>query len=423
MALFSTTYEWPSSTFEFRSTSEGARDGTAEVLERGGRWILKSPGSFSGASGQPGQRTLSASLDDSAAFIRGHVVGVDRDLGMRVDEIWVGETSEIDARYVRVTAKYEHLADACAFRFEDGEARDPSVPLRFTAVGEAPAVDAVLDSRHGMITLVSSAPAPLEQFEKHLEIFQAMLTFGADKPCGRLTMVAEEHGGAKVTIFGRDKYAPFGKGRQRPVEFTMRLGAAWTQRAIDRWWLAYDSWLPVLQIVSGLRYQPGYVDADVILSSAAIEAVSTQMQQYDAPRLSPEEALPIITALDSLSELSPKQREAVGQLKGDLGRTTFRSKVEQVLTTVPDDVWLAGRVSRVEWIRQFMNARNKIAHAGASPIWKNSPLLRSVRDANWIVLSLVLLAHLQVPTSVLDRSAERLGNRYANQHREGDVFL
>lgn len=423
MTLFSTTYDWPSSAIEFRSESDGARDGTAEVIERGGRWILKSPGSFSYVSGRSGQRTLSAEFVGETAFIRGQVTVFDGDLGLRVDEVRIGQPSEIDARYVTATATFEHLVEACAVRHEDGEARDPSVPLRFPAAGEAPPMDATLDSCHGSITLVSSDPAPLEQFEKHLEIFQAILTLGADKPCGRLTMVAEERDGATVTIFGRDKYEPFGKQRQCPVEFTMRLGATWAQQAIDRWWHAYETWLPVLQIVSGLRYQPGYVDADLILSSAAIEAVSTQLQQYEAPRLLPEESLPIITALDSLSELSPKQREAVGQLKADIGRTTFRSKVEQVLTTVPDDVWLAGKVSRAEWIREFMNARNKIAHAGASPIWENSPLLRSVRDANWIVLSLVLLAHLEVPTSVLDRSAERLGNRYANRHRESEVFL
>lgn len=423
MTLFSTTYDWPSSTIEFHSESAGARDGTAEVIERGGRWILKSPGNFSGGSGQPGQRTLSANLDGAAGVIRGQVFAVDGDLGLLVEEIRIGSPSEIDTLYVTVTATFEHLADACAVRREDGEARDPSVPLRFPAAGESPPVDALIDSHHGRITLVSSNPEPLEQLEKHLEIFQAMLTFGADKPCGRLTMIAEEPGGETVTIFGRDKYAPFGKPHQRPVEFTLRLGAVWTQHAIDRWWLAYETWLPVLQIVSGLRYQPGYVDADVILSSAAIEAVSTRLMQFDAPRLSSEESLPIITALDSLSELSLKQREAVAQLKGDIGRTTFRSKVEQVLTIVPDEVWVAGKVSKPAWLRQFMNARNKIAHAGASPIWENGLLLRGVRDANWMVLSLVLLAHLQVPRTALDRSAERLGNRYASRHRECEVFL
>lgn len=422
MTLFSTTYAWPTSTIEFHSESEGARDGTAEVLERGGRWILKSPGSFSGASGRPGQRTLSANLNGAAGFIHGQVFAVDGDLGLLVEELRIGAPSEIDAQYVSVTATFEHLVDACVLRHEDGAARDPSIPLRFPARGEAPAMDAVLDSHHGSIKLVSSTPELLEQFEKHLEIFQSMLTFGVDKPCGRLTLVAEEPGGEIVTIFGRDKYAPFGKQRQRPVEFTMRLGAAWTQPAIDRWWLAHEAWLPVLQIVAGLRYQPGYADADVVLSSAAIEAASTRLMQFEAPRLSPEESLPIIAALDSLSELSPTQREAVAQLKADIGRTTFRSKVEQVLTTVPDEVWVASKVSKSAWLKQFMNARNKIAHAGPSPIWEDGALMRSVRDANWIVLSLVLLAHLQVPSSALGRSAERLGNRYAGRHRESDVF-
>lgn len=423
MTLFSTTYEWPSSTFEFRAESEGARDGTAEVIERNGRWILKSPGSFSGATGQPDERTISTDFDGSSAFIRGQVFAVDGDLGLRVDEIWAGLTAGLDDRYISIRATFEHLADACAIRLEDGAARDLSVPLCFPAVGEAPSMEAVLRGHEGSITLISLAPERLEHFEKHLEVFQAMLTFGADAPCGRLTLAAEKPGGEIVTIVGRDKYAPFGERRQQPVEFTLRLGASWVQETIDQWWLSYEAWLPVLQIVSGLRYQPGYVDADVILSSAAIEAVSTQLQQFEAPRLSPEESLPIIEALDSLNELSPKQRETVAQLKGDIGRTTFRSKVEQVLATVPDEVWAASKVSKSDWLKQFMHARNKIAHAGESAIWENSPLLRSVRDANWIVLSLVLLVHLRVPRPTLDRSAERLGTRYASRHRESNIFL
>lgn len=422
MTLFSTTYEWPSSTFEFRSESEGAHDGTAEVVERLGRWVLKSPGNFSGATGQPGQRTISTDFNGACSFISGHVIGVDGDLGLMVDEVRVGGTAGLNARYISVTATFEHLADACVIRHEDGAARDSSVPLCFPAVGEAPSMEAMLRGHGSSITLTAPAPEPLEQFERHLEVFQAMLTFGADKPCGRLKLVAEEPGGEIVTIFGRDKYAPFGKRRQQPVEFTLRLGAAWVQEAIDQWWLVYEAWLPVLQIVSGLRYQPGYVDADVILSSAAIEAVSTRLLKFEAPRLSPEESLPIIEALDSLNELSPQQREAVAQLKGDIGRTTFRSKVKQVLTTVSDEAWAASRVSTSAWLTQFMNARNKIAHAGESSIWENGPLLRSVRDANWIVLSLILLVYLRVPGAALDRAAERLGNRYASRHRESNIF-
>ena len=168
MALFSTTYKWPSSTFEFRSESEGSHDGTADVVARKDRWILKSPGNFSYASGQLEQRTVSADFDGTSAFIRGHVIGVDGDLGLRVDEIWVG-TAEPDAGFFSITATFEHLADACAIRGEDGAARDLSVPLRFPAIGDSPPMEAVLSGHGDSITLVSSAPEPLEHFEKHLE--------------------------------------------------------------------------------------------------------------------------------------------------------------------------------------------------------------------------------------------------------------
>lgn len=202
----------------------------------------------------------------------------------------------------------------------------------------------------------------------------------------------------------------------------MRFTGQWAQGAIDRWWTVYRDWKPVAQIVAGLRYQPGYVDADVILSSAAIESVATNLQQRAAPSLSPEEALPIIEALESLTGLGPAQKNAVSQLKGELKRTTFRSKVEQLLQQVDVDAWTYAQLSTKEWVKQFLNARNKIAHAASDGPWDDSALLRAIRDGNWIVLTPVLLTYMDVRSTAINRAAERLGTRYAARHRTTNVF-
>lgn len=421
MVLFSEKFQWPSTSVVFESISDGACDGMAEVVERGGRWILKSPNSFSYVTGQPGIRVLTASLDGKPTLIRGTVFAIDGDLGLLVDELRIGSAVD-DARYTTVTATFEHLASVCSYRYEDGAARSPSQPLMFPAVDGASQMEATLRSGDNSIALVAPEPVPLENFEAQFAVFQTMLTFAADLPCGQLTLVATNRSGQTVTIFGRDKYATFGRPVRKPVEFSLRFAGDWIQHAIERWWEAYSEWKPVLQILAGLRYQPGYVEADVILSSAAIEAVATTFQQRDAPRLSPDESRPILEALESLTGLSHAQREVVAQLKGDLGRTTFRSKVEQLVQQVDDEVWQRARVSVGEWTKQFLKARNTIAHAVSSGIWDDDILLRGIRDANWIVLTLVILKYLDVPDTAVYRAAERLGTRYGVRYRDVEIF-
>lgn len=422
MTLFARRFQWPSGQIVFHAISDGARDGTAEVIEKADRWILKSPGSFSGASGQPGVRVLSAQLDGSPALIRGSVLVLDGDLGLRVDEVRVG-ASDPEAKYTEVTASYEHLSSACSNRHEDGGLRSPALPLLFPRVDDAPPMEATLPSNAGAITLVTQEPIALDHFEAQLAVFQALLTFATDLPCARLSLSAIDESGRSVEVYGRDQYSPFERAERRTIEHSMRFLGEWVQGAIDRWWTVYSEWKPVAQIAAGLRYQPGYVDADVILSSAAIESVATALKQRDAPSLSPDEALPIIEVLDSLTGLGASQKAAVSRLKGELKRTTFRSKVEQLLQQVDAGVWTQARLSTEEWVKQFLNARNKIAHAASDGPWDDSALLRAIRDANWVVLTLVLLTHMDVPSAAVSRAAERLGTRYAIRHRATKVFV
>ncbi len=120
--------------------------------------------------------------------------------------------------------------------------------------------------------------------------------------------------------------------------------------------------------------------------------------------------------------MNAAQKAAIAQLKGDLGRTTFRSKVEQLIHQIDQEVWSATRLSAAVWVRVLVKARNTIAHANSDALWEDSALLRSVRDANWIVLTLVLMHHLEIPDAAIERAAERLGTRYGTRHRDTALF-
>lgn len=353
-------------------------------------------------------------------------MAIDGDLGLRIDELRIGSVVD-DARYISVTANFEHLSSVCSYRPEDGAARSPSQALVFPEADGASEMSAVLPDGADTITLVAPGPVPLEEFETQLAVFQGLLSFAADIPCGRLAFVATEPSGQTVQILGRDKYAPFERKARLPIEYSLRFSGEWLQQVIDRWWAAHSNWRPVPQIVAGLRYQPGYVEADVILSSAAIEALATEMLQHPEPSLSDEAAQPIRDALQTLQEMSPAQKETISRLKNELSRTTFRSKVRQLVTGVDSETWRQSRVSMEDWIGLFIKARNGIAHAapglnGQANIWNEGDLLRSIRDANWTVITLVILCHLGVPAAAISSAAERLGTRYGTRHRSSRVF-
>lgn len=421
MTFFASTYQWVTPTLHFAAVSQGARDGVGQIVVKDDRFFLNAPGCFSAISGHPSERTLQTVINSRPAVVRGCVTAVDGDLGLRIDELRLG-SDDVDARYSVVNAAFEHLRSACTYRFEDGAARSPRQSFLLPAVDGASPMEAKILDGGDSISLTATQAVPLEEFEAQLAVFQALLTFAADMPCGRRTLLANDATGRDVQILGRTLYKPFEHRSRKPIEYSLRFTGEWLQEVINRWWLAYEEWQPVLQIIAGLRYRPGYVDADIIVSSAAIESVASTLQKYDDPRLTRDDAAPILQALASLIGMNAAQKAAIAQLKGDLGRTTFRSKVEQLIHQIDQDVWSATRLSAAVWVRVLVKARNTIAHANSDALWEDSALLRSVRDANWIVLTLVLMHHLEIPDAAIERAAERLGTRYGTRHRDTALF-
>ncbi|WP_448389754.1 HEPN domain-containing protein [Microbacterium aurum] len=178
-------------------------------------------------------------------------------------------------------------------------------------------------------------------------------------------------------------------------------------------------------MLAGLRYQPGYIEADVILSAAAIEALASRLDVGEAPRLSPDDAQPILDALDALTGLNQDQRAVISQMMGEATRTTLHAKTELLLSGVNTVAVENSRVSVADWLPKFKRTRNHIAHGtggSASDVWTDTALLRAVRDANRVLLSLAFLTHLGVPDAALERAAERLGNRYSGRHRTAGIF-
>ena len=424
MTFFASTYDWTERSLAFTVVGDGARDGSGEIILHNDRFVLKAPGCFSYATGQSDSHILRTAIDSRPALLRGAVFAIGGELGLRIDELRVGSDDD-QPTYTEISAVFEHLGSICSYRLEDGAQRWPSIPISLPALDNAVQMVATLPSGVDAVRIASETAVVLDEFELHLNALQDLLTFASDLPVGRLSLEATEASGRKVEIHGRERFAPFGRRPTNPIEHQLRLSGEWTQTVIDRWWTGREALRPILQVMAGLRYQPAYVEADVIFSAAAIEALATRTEVGEQPRLSETEALPILAALEALSGLSLDQRQVVGQMKAEATRTTFQSKVDLLLAGLNAVALANSRVSIADWLGKFMKTRNDIAHGNggfASDVWTDSALLRAVRDANRVLLSIAFLTHLGVPDAAVERAAERLGNRYSGSHRSTGIF-
>jgi hypothetical protein len=424
MTFFASTYEWPTGCMEFEVIGEGAYDGSGEIVVHNDRFILKAPGCFMYATGQPKARTLKTTIDGRPALLRGDVFAIDGELGLRLYELRIGSDDD-EPTYVEMSAVFEYLSSVCSYRPEDGAQRSAADPIDLPALIHAAPMSAVIPSSTNTVRLIAASATVLDEFEPHLEALQDLLTFALDMPVGRLSLSATDTAGRVVEIHGRERFAPFGRPPRRPVEHLLRLSGTYAQAVMDRWWDARETLRPIPQLLAGLRYQPGYVEADVILSAAAIEAFATRTDVGEDPRLSNDEAQPILNALDGLVELNENQKTIVSQMKHEVTRTTLHSKMELLLARVSPVAIANSRVSTADWLPKFKRTRNHIAHGNGgsvSDVWTDKETLRAVRDANRLLLSLAFLTHLGVPEAALERAAERLGNRYSGQHRSTGIF-
>ena len=87
----------------------------------------------------------------------------------------------------------------------------------------------------------------------------------------------------------------------------------------------------------------------------------------------------------------------------------------------------AAKIDADEWGDHLLWARNDIAHQGAPDASRGSQYVteaesRAVRDATRILVTLTIAQHIGVPTTVLERAAERLGVRYSVRHWGTSIF-
>lgn len=420
MALYAGSYKWPASIeYEIVEAPGLARTGTVEVVD--GRYVLRPSKGFAFSTIESSKRTLKTQIDGVPSVLLGHVFVLDGVAGLRIDEARIG-TDDPDEVFTVVDAVFELLESLCIWRYEDGAARSASASLTLRDIAPTPAMSLVLDaSGHAVIRAV--AATTLDDFDQHLAALQDLICFAADYPAERLSLVATNPTGTKVTILGRNRFPPFGRVPRQGVEYLMRFGATYAQEVISGWWNARTLLRPVTQVLAGLRYQPGWIETDVNILAACVELFGqVQFPSAVSRRISVRDFGKIETALDSLSGLTPSQRDFINFIKSSAGGRPqkLEESIDALIADLGQTIHKAG-INTSVWKPALLEARNGVSHAGGAGGLVDSEL-RAVRDATRVVLSLDLLHQFGLPDIALERASDRLKVRYSSGHRATSVY-
>lgn len=420
MTLFPGSITSPGS-IEFEVVGADAGYATGSIEIEPDMYFLRPSRQFSLATGQSGARLLKTSIDGVPSVVRGTVFVRGGVVGLRFDEVWVG-TNDPTTLFTAVEADIEGLDSICTHRHEDGAARSATKPLILPAVMQSPIMSLLLGN-DGVARIGASEPLELTRFGEHLSALRDLVCFATDQPVELRSLIGVSKSGDRVVIHGHNRFPPFGAGRRPPVECLLRLGAAYAQNVLTRWWEARSNFRPVTQVLAGLRYDAGWLEMNVNLLAASVERYGqARFPTTTLRRISVDDFAPLQAALSNVRGLNASQRSFVEFIRSSAGGRP--QKLDESLDAIIADLGRTLReagVSPDEWKQALIGVRNGVSHGDGSGEFTD-PELRATRDATRVALYLSLLKFLGVTDGAIDRSADRLRVRYGVRHRGTGIY-
>jgi hypothetical protein len=424
--LFAGGINWPEELqLAFVGKDEGVRNG--KIRETSGKYVADiEPGlSFQqGLRGIDNSRVATTTINGEPAIVRGYSGGA----VLHLSEARIG-SDDLTQEYVAIRAKFELLTSLSATRHEDGAARSTRAEIVLPPLESARAMTLLLDAR-GVAEIRSPDPAPMEEYASQLAALQDLIVFAADLPAERVSLTGLLADGTEVAVHGWTRYPAFESRGRQSVEYLLRFGAAYFATAVEAWWTMRVDFRPVPQILAAVRYEPGFVESDVIALAAALERFTKQKfpPPMSSPRLDAQDFAVIEDALQSLPPtLNGAQRAFVNSIRNDARRARYEEYVGALIDSLQPAHLTQTRINLTNWKAALLAARNDIAHEGApnptnSLLFVDEQELRALRDATRVILSLATLVHLGVPDPVLSRASERLGVRYRVRHVNSAIY-
>jgi len=426
VSLFAGGISWPEELqLVFVGKDEGTRNG--KIRETNGKYVVAvEPGlSFrQGSRGVDNSRVATTIIDGQPAVVRGYS---GRDV-LHLSEVRIGSRA-LTQDYVAVRAEFELLASLSTIRHEDGAARSAAAEILLPPLDTARTMTLRLGT-DGIAEIKSPDPAPMEEYASHLAALQDLIVFAADQPAELVTLTGILSDETEVSVHGWARYPTFGSRAREPIEYLLRFGAAYFVTAVEAWWKMRVDFRPVPQILAAVRYEPGFVESDVIALAAALERLTKQKfpPPTSPPRLGGEEFAVIEETLQALlPTLNGRQRAFVNDIRNDARRTRYEEYVGALIDSLQPGHLADTKINLANWQAALHAARNDIAHEGA-PNPANPTLFvderesRALRDATRVILTLATLTELGVPDQVLSRASERLGVRYGVRHIESAIY-
>ncbi len=330
---------------------------------------------------------------------------------LRIDDLRVGSGDPGELLF-RATPLYDYANAVASYYTRDGAARFPNDPLDVPALDGAPAMSLLYAPRaDGLpIELRCERGASIEQFETQLDALQRLITVAAQQPSTRNLLTVWNGAGTEIEVYRGVTVTPRPAKSVDYRDFPLRLSRANTQTIVDRWWAMMDDLRPIPQIMTALKYQPGYLDSDFFLLATVLDRLSDAWTN-----------LPGLLSAEQYNGMkeAASRLEVPEQFNVD-NRPVFHARVVAILETLSDEVWEKVRIDRDSWLASMKRHRNLVAHSSEQRLahreFMIGPGLRALRAATDVIVTLVVAQHLGIDGDALVFAADRLNVKRIKVH-------
>jgi hypothetical protein len=265
-------------------------------------------------------------------------------------------------------------------------------------------------------------PQSLDGFDHIIKAMADLMTLCAQAPSGALKRTLTYTGSdqypttfgglGEVEVLGSQVYQPSPQStKSRLVEYLFTLDDVPFEVIAPAWLTLRDKASTACNVLFGLKYiSQGYVNTRLLSAASAAEALHRSLHDkkpytdHDFKQLLKS----VLAARPGKDAASKDARSFIrARLRNEL---TYRERLID-LAAIPDPEALKSLIPDIEiWADLLKDARNNVAHAANSPterpeLVKWAELHYALTDVTYAVMSIILMAELDLPVEVQRRAA------------------
>lgn len=279
----------------------------------------------------------------------------------------------------------------------------------------------VTGSEWAELELVSPAPSSLDGFNQVIKAMADLMTLCAHAPSGALKRTlrftgSPEHPArgrqGEVEVMGRQVHQPApDAGNPASVEYLFTLADTDFAIVVPAWLALHERASTACSVLFGLKYiSQGYAGTRLLSAASSAEALHQSLHD-STPYPDPEFRELLAKALEAFPGEDTAPKAARKFIRERLtNRMTYQDRIK-ALAAIPDQQAVASLVPDIEtWAKLLKNARNSAAHAAKTPasaeeLARTAALQHTLTEVTYALLSIVLMAELDLPAQAQRRAA------------------